>query len=203
MAVNLPNNPTNGDSVVINGTTYVYNSTNNSWDIPVGTGSTLSLTDLSVGPEATPSDNGAISYDDTTGVFTYTPPVILTNQDVTTLITSTVDSAYVQARQASQFYIVQTGEFTGPITGTVQFTPANTIRITSIEATIPNTEATDIVFAVVKNEVSLQEFTLLAGSVEVTSAVTNNTITSSDNITLDIISGSGQDLAVRFLYETI
>jgi hypothetical protein len=203
MAVNLPNNPVNGDSVVVNGTTYVYNSTNNSWDIPVGAGLTLPLTSLSVGPEATPSGDGAISYDNTTGIFTYTPPVILTNQDVTTLITSTVDSAYVQARQANQFYIIQTGEFTGPITGTVEFTPTSTITITAIESSIANIEVADIVFAVVKNGTVLQQFTIPAGAVELDSAVTNNTVTSSDIITLDILSGSGQDLAVRFLYEII
>jgi hypothetical protein len=36
----------------------------------------IELTDLSVGAEATASGDGAIAYDNTTGVFTYTPPVI-------------------------------------------------------------------------------------------------------------------------------
>jgi hypothetical protein len=36
----------------------------------------IELTDLSVGAEGTASGDGAISYDNTTGVFTYTPPVI-------------------------------------------------------------------------------------------------------------------------------
>ena len=34
----------------------------------------IALTDLSVGTENTASDDGAISYNNTTGVFTYTPP---------------------------------------------------------------------------------------------------------------------------------
>ena len=34
----------------------------------------IELTDLSVGAEATPSGDGAIAYNNTTGVFTYTPP---------------------------------------------------------------------------------------------------------------------------------
>lgn len=34
----------------------------------------IDLTDLSVGTEGTASGNGAIAYDNTTGVFTYTPP---------------------------------------------------------------------------------------------------------------------------------
>jgi hypothetical protein len=89
MAVNLPNNPANGDSVVLNGTTYVYNSTNNSWDIPVGAGLTLPLTSLSVGAEGTPSGDGAISYDNTTGIFTYTPPVISGGSGITAYANTT------------------------------------------------------------------------------------------------------------------
>lgn len=34
----------------------------------------IELTDLSVGTEGTPSGDGSISYDNTTGTFTYTPP---------------------------------------------------------------------------------------------------------------------------------
>ena len=36
----------------------------------------IKLTSLSVGPEGTPSGDGSLSYSNTTGVFTYTPPLI-------------------------------------------------------------------------------------------------------------------------------
>jgi hypothetical protein len=39
-----------------------------------GTDTGIALTDLSVGAEGTASGDGSISYDNTTGVFTYTPP---------------------------------------------------------------------------------------------------------------------------------
>jgi hypothetical protein len=81
-AATFPNSPVNGDTVVINATTYVYNSTNNSWDIPVGAGLTLPLTSLSVGAEGTPSGDGELSYNNTTGVFTYTPPVISEGESI-------------------------------------------------------------------------------------------------------------------------
>jgi plastocyanin len=41
-----------------------------------GGGSGIALTDLSVGTEGSASGNGAIAYNDSTGVFTYTPPVV-------------------------------------------------------------------------------------------------------------------------------
>ncbi len=53
-----------------------YNSSNARWEnvaLPTG----ISLTDLSVGAEGTPSGNGQIAYNNTTGVFTYTPPVFI------------------------------------------------------------------------------------------------------------------------------
>jgi len=48
----------------------------------------IQLTDLSVGTEATASGDGGIAYDNTTGVFTYTPPDLsgyLTSETVTSL----------------------------------------------------------------------------------------------------------------------
>jgi len=51
----------------------------------------ISLTDLSVGPEETPDGGGGFSYNNTTGVFTYTPPYLddflldLTQESVGTL----------------------------------------------------------------------------------------------------------------------
>jgi len=44
-----------------------------SWS-SAGAGGGIALTDLSVGAEGTASGDGAIAYDNTTGVFTYTPP---------------------------------------------------------------------------------------------------------------------------------
>lgn len=40
--------------------------------------SAIELTDLSVGADASPANNGGLEYDNTTGVFVYTPPVIPT-----------------------------------------------------------------------------------------------------------------------------
>ena len=61
-----------------------------------GGSSGISLTDLSVGTEGTASGDGAVGYDNTTGVFTYTPP------DLSSYLTSyTVTQSDVTAHQAA------------------------------------------------------------------------------------------------------
>lgn len=46
-----------------------------SWSNKEPTGG-ISLTDLNIGPTGTPSGQGSLGYDNTTGIFTYTPPTI-------------------------------------------------------------------------------------------------------------------------------
>ncbi len=62
-------NGTNGQVLTTDG------SNNLSWTTVSGGGG-IALTDLSVGAEATASGDGALAYDNTTGVFTYTPPTL-------------------------------------------------------------------------------------------------------------------------------
>lgn len=57
----------------------------------------IALTDLSVGTEGTASGDGAISYNNSSGVFTYTPPANLPNQSVSTTSSPTFqDDLYVK-----------------------------------------------------------------------------------------------------------
>ena len=65
----------NGKILKYNGTTWVVAD-------DASGASSISLTDLSVGAEAAASGDGAIAYDNSTGVFTYTPP------DLSTYLTS-------------------------------------------------------------------------------------------------------------------
>ena len=58
----------------VNGKILKYNGTN--WVVAddASGAASITLSDLSVGPNALASGSGGISYDNTTGVFTYTPP---------------------------------------------------------------------------------------------------------------------------------
>ena len=51
-----------------------YNGTN--WVVADDGGTGIDYTDLSVGAEGTPGGNGAIAYNNSTGVFTFTPPTL-------------------------------------------------------------------------------------------------------------------------------
>ena len=69
--------PTNGQVVKYNSTTGLFENQADAGGIQ--------LTDLSVGAEGTAAGDGDISYNNTTGVFTYTPP------DLSTYLTSAID----------------------------------------------------------------------------------------------------------------
>jgi len=61
----------------------IVDSTGNS---VLGGGGGIALTDLSIGTDGTPTGGGNVSYNNTTGVFTYTPPVI---PDISGFVTGT------------------------------------------------------------------------------------------------------------------
>ena len=69
--------PTNGQVVK-------YNSSTGQFENQADAGG-IQLTDLSVGAEGTASGDGSISYSNTTGVFTYTPP------DLSSYLTAAID----------------------------------------------------------------------------------------------------------------
>lgn len=98
------------------------------------------------------------------------------------------------------FHIIQAGQFTGPIIGDATFTPSRSIQITSIEATVSQAVSGSLVFALVNNSTVIQNFTIASGETTLITDVTSNSINTTDVITMNIVSGSGQDLAVRFIY---
>lgn len=75
--------PSNGQVLKYNGTAWV-----NAADA-----GGIALTDLSVGTEGTASGDGAIAYNNTTGVFTYTPPTATGIGAATSAQGTTADSA--------------------------------------------------------------------------------------------------------------
>ena len=104
-AYNFPNSPSNGDTVTVNGVTYTYSSSKGRW-----ASAGLTLTDFSVTTNS--AGTAALSYSDTTGVFSYTPPDLSSYAT-----TSSVSSTY--APLAATVYAL-TGTDIDPANGGIQ-----------------------------------------------------------------------------------
>jgi len=108
----------------INGTSLL-----GSGDIVVtGSGVGIALTDLSVGEQGTASGNGAISYSDSTGVFTYTPPVI------PAAVTSLTDLSISDGTNGQVLTTDGSGgfTFTTPATGVTTFSALTDVTTASL-----------------------------------------------------------------------
>ena len=114
----------------------------------------ISLTDLSVGSEGSASGDGAISYNNSLGVFTYTPPDINSSVD-THLNQSNPTSGYVLSWNGSDYaWVAQTGGggTPGGSTTQVQFNNSGafggdsdfTYNSTTNTLTVPNITATNL-----------------------------------------------------------
>jgi len=110
MAQNFTDSPSNGATQSFNGVVYTYNSSKAIWTAKTSDG--ISLTDLSVGAEPTASGNGDVSYNNTTGVITYTPPVIGSGGTTTVYNTASLlplsgnsDGDMAFAKDNNRFYV--------------------------------------------------------------------------------------------------
>lgn len=91
-----------------------YNSTTSKWENQTDAGG-IALTDLSIGTEGTASGNGSISYDDTTGVFTYTPPAFIDGTGTAGTIPKMSDADTITDSSISESGQVVTIDTTGAI----------------------------------------------------------------------------------------
>ena len=91
-AVNFPNNPSNGDTFTSGNTVFTYDSSHTRWS-GVTTVNGIQLNSLSVGAEPSASGDGDLSYNNTTGVFTYTPPDLSTMGASSDLLSFTANGA--------------------------------------------------------------------------------------------------------------
>lgn len=125
MALNFPANPQIDDTYTSNGVTWKFNGI--AWNIASsGLSGGIALTDLSIGAEGSANGDGAIAYDNSTGVFTYTPPVI--PAALTDLSISDGSAGQVLTTDGSGGFT-----FTTPTTGVTTFnalTDATTASIT-------------------------------------------------------------------------
>ena len=94
------------------------------------------------------------------------------------------------------------GQFVGaitPLTGTVRYYPKSTITISAVVGWLSGPATADVVARIRKNGVIAATLTIPTGSDYQSQAATITLITS-DYITMDIVSGTGNDLTLRLDY---
>lgn len=74
-AVIFPSSPTDGQEFISNGVAYIYDATNNLWDISASQvpNELISYTDITATTSTTTSDTPSLNFDNQTGTFTFTP----------------------------------------------------------------------------------------------------------------------------------
>lgn len=126
-------------------------------DLSGGGGGGLALSDLDAVVDNTPSGNGSLAYNDTTGVFTYTPPDLsayLTSVDANSLTGTTLKSTVVTSSLTSVGTLTGLtvggtgGDLTmtgGAITGAGNITSSGTVAINAAGGITTTATAFDIV----------------------------------------------------------
>ena len=87
--VDFPNSPSDGDTVIVSGSTFIYSSAKSNWSA-VSNVSRIGVGDLTVGSDLSASGSGDLTYSTATGapVLTYTPPVVPSQHSTTVYATA-------------------------------------------------------------------------------------------------------------------
>jgi len=91
-------------------------------------------------------------------------------------------------------------DFIGPILGTALFVPVSAVTITVIQLTVGLTQTNDLTIGLYKNNILLDYYTVPSGEVSITYSNLNFSLTTSDRITINVISGSGTHLSVALMH---
>ena len=109
-------------------------------------------------------------------------------------------TSWVNSNANTTFYMLRAGSFVAPLTGTKTFNPDRTVSLQTLTATIEQSVNAAVIFSINKNGSELQQFTIPTGQNTVTANFTTNSILTTDTLTLDVDSGSGENLTVKVDY---
>ena len=178
----FPSNPNNGDKFNRFGREYSYDSNNGKWSaVKAVASSTLAsysintLSDIDLQTTA-PQDGDALAWDSAV-------------------------SKFVPTAQPKYIVMTQPGTITAPFTGLARAYPPIDITISSMKASVGTAPSADLVFDLMKNGVSVQSFTVVAGEYTASQLGLTISVTTTDYLSINIISGTGAtDLKVDFKY---
>ena len=109
-------------------------------------------------------------------------------------------TSWANSNANTTFYMLRAGNFVAPLTGTKTFSPDRTVSLQTLTATIEQSVSAAVIFSINKNGSELQQFTIPTGQNTVTANFTTNSILTTDILTLDVDSGSGENLTVKVDY---
>jgi hypothetical protein len=137
----------------------------------------VDLTAFSVGAEAAASGDGAIGYDNTTGVFTYTPPDLSTYATAAALASAVTnssnwDTAYSWGDHSTQGYLTSASEYTA----------GAGLDLTGNEFSVDSAATLSVAGVTATGTVTADDF--------VSTGAGSPTITSASTITLDSADGT-------------
>lgn len=111
---------------------------------------------------------------------------------------------WVEASQDyASFEFIQPGTFSGTVTGTAIYSPTTTISLRNVKAVTADNNHSGISFTINKNGTGLQTFSISANQLRFASEFSSqHSITSSDEVTLDVSvpSGTATILGVEVFY---
>lgn len=97
--------------------------------------------------------------------------------------------------------MTQTGTITGPFTGTSRYYPPVAITISQVSASVSTSQATNCVFKLFKNGVDTgYTFTINSGSNLITPVSVSIALTTTDYLTLNLVSGTFVEFKVQLKY---
>jgi len=186
----------------------------------VGTSNVDTLDDLSNVSVPAPNDGDVLKYNSNSSAWeatpTPSPAVIYATRASFPSLGNLGDLSFAQdtgalyvwegtvwynLKRTNAFYLVRAGNFTGPLEGQQVFQPQQAITLHEIRAQVDQPSGETLIFAVMKNSVEVQQFVMPSAQGIVEAAFTSGvTVGLVDEITLDIISGPGTNLSVKFIY---
>lgn len=187
----FPSNPSDGDIFSRFNRQYTYNATIGKWSAVKATPvSTLASIESNIVPaENTNVDLGSADN--------RIRDIYLKSDSVINI----GDRAVTSNSFLHYMTMVQSGTITAPFTGLARAYPPIDITISSMKASVGTTPSADLVFDLMKNGVSVQSFTIVAGEYTASQSGLTISVTTTDYLSINIVSGTGaSDLKVDFTY---
>jgi len=110
-------------------------------------------------------------------------------------------SGWVDTTGPDSFWLIRAGNFTGPLTGVKTWQPSRTVQLTTFTAKLDSVSSTtSLVFEIMKNGTLLEQGIIGVGTSSVSGSFSANSIATTDVITMNIVSGTGNNLALNVNY---